>query len=158
MDEIRKRMRQITRMAQTYTAKAQQGVGLSPSQLHALRIINFHDGISQQGLAAHIGIDKAAIARITTVLEAKGYITRSPDLEDGRVKRLAAAAPGQELVRSLISGETDFYEHIFKGVSHGDIDAFKRVLHTAFEEAAALRNAGFDIKALKGDAQHAPDN
>lgn len=146
MDEIRKHMRRITKMAQTYTAKALQDIDLSPSQMQALRIISFHDNISQQELASHLGIDKAAVARIITALEEKGYISRCTDPSDGRVKRVTATEAGQVMKDKIISGEADFFQHIFRLSRPEDMEVFFRVLEDAFRQAQAVRKNGFILE------------
>ena len=143
MDDIRKHMRQITRMAQSYVSRAMQSIDLSPAQMQGLRTVCFHPGISQQGLADHLGIDKAAIARIITVLEGKGYLTRALDSQDGRVKRLTATDSGHALKDVLIASETHFYEHIFGGLSGPELEQFAAMLAGGHQKANALRKAGY---------------
>lgn len=143
MDDIRKAMRLITRMAQTYTARAMQGSDLSPAQMQALRIISFHPGISQQGLAERLGIDKAAVARIISALESKGTITRGADPQDGRVKRLNATPQGVALKDAIITSETGFFEYLFSDLEPEELAMLSRVLSAALQKANAARQDQF---------------
>ena len=143
MDDIRRMMKMMYRMAQAYTARAMEGSDLSPTQMQALRTISFHQNISQQELSSHMGIDKAAVARIIPVLEGKGYIVRVADPHDGRIKRLEATPLGQEVKHEILHNETSFYQRAFLGEAEQDMEVFAKVLGRAFERAAEMRKRGY---------------
>lgn len=142
MDDIRKFMRQITRMAQSYTAKRLKDTGLSPGQMQALRIITFHKSISQQSLADHLGIDKAAVARIISALEGKGYVHRVTG-GDKRVKLASPTSAGESVMHEFAAHESKFYEHIFQGVGDSTMAEFERALVYAHSRARQARDCGF---------------
>ncbi len=144
MDNLRRNLRQISRLAQSYTAKALKDTDLSPSQIQALRVVTFHRNISQTALVRHLGIDKAAVARIITELERKSYILRLPDDNDKRVKRIYPTPAADAVRQELIAAEGDFFDALFTGVAPKDMLIFSAVLDSAYREALRLRDCGFN--------------
>jgi len=136
-------IRRIYRICGAYSQKAIKNYDLSTSEMEALRIITYHESISQQGLADHISIDKAAVTRLAASLENKGYIYRGSDCKDKRVKRLYATESGNEIKSEVRATEQEFYEWLFSEVDEGDMEIFTKVMEMAFEKARAGKNDGF---------------
>lgn len=94
--------------------------------LHAgfLRDVCMNPGISQDGLAQRIGIDKSNVARQASMLEESGFLRREPAKQDKRVlclyptEKTLALLPGleaatkqweQTLVQDLTPQETELF-------------------------------------------------
>lgn len=58
-------------------------------------------GITQRELVEHSHADKAQIARLLAQLQQQGWLTRRPDPDDGRVRRLHLSTSGRRLFAQL---------------------------------------------------------
>jgi MarR family transcriptional regulator, organic hydroperoxide resistance regulator len=76
-----------------------QELGLSPMQLHALRLIEPGVEVPMSSLAGKLFCDASNVTGIVDRLEARGLIERRPAEHDRRVKLLVLTAEG-DLVRS----------------------------------------------------------
>ncbi len=78
----------LTRLGVNYRAQALEPLGLKAC--HSGYLINICDcpGISQDGLAGKICINKSNVARQAAILEEEGFIQRIPSWEDKRVMKL----------------------------------------------------------------------
>ena len=150
MDEIRRKMRQITRMAQSYTGKALKHSDLNASETVVLRTVIFNQNITQQELADMLDIDKAAVARLLRGLEKKAYIIRKADENDGRIKRAMATTAGKAANAESIAAEIDFYKWIFRGAEEAELSAMLKTLESAFAEAKLQKADGFKTLLSKG--------
>ena len=75
---------------------------LSMSQLRAMFIlVNSAEQPALHELAAHIGLSVAATGRAVDGLVRNGLVTRTEDIEDRRVKRLAPTAAGTDAIERI---------------------------------------------------------
>jgi DNA-binding MarR family transcriptional regulator len=77
-----------------------QELGLSPVQLHTLRIIEPSAEVHMSSLAGKLFCDNSNVTGIVDRLEARGLIERRPAEHDRRVKLLVLTAEG-ERVRAI---------------------------------------------------------
>jgi len=143
MRNIGRFIRRIYRIGSAYSQKTIKDYGLSTSEVEALRIITHHESISQQGLADHISIDKAAVTRLAASLEGKGYIYRASDENDKRLKRLYATQSGNLIKSEVRATEQEFYEWLFSEVDEADMVVFTKVMEMAFQKARDGKKDGF---------------
>lgn len=93
------------------------GPDLTPVQFAALVAIAQKPGLGQAELAAEIGYDRATIGGVIDRLAAKGWVSRTPSLEDRRQnvitvtpdgeRALAQATPAVETVQSRFVSPLD---------------------------------------------------
>lgn len=72
--------------------------------LNAVRVlmhIGAQPGLTQRELVEHSHADKAQIARLLAQLQQHGWLTRRPDPEDARLRRLHLSARGTRLFVQL---------------------------------------------------------
>ena len=74
---------------------------------------------TQQEAADHAGADRMMTSKVVQTLAERGLVTREPDADDARVKRLHLTEPGQALVRVGIRIAADLDSELF-GLS-GDV-------------------------------------
>jgi DNA-binding MarR family transcriptional regulator len=74
-----------------------QEMGLSPMQLHALRVIEPGDGVPTSSLAGKLSCDASNVTGIVDRLEARGLIERRPSPGDRRVRLLVLTEEGERL-------------------------------------------------------------
>ena len=88
MSQITRDMLQITRCSNQFRSEYLEPLGLKSCHASYLTTLFRNPGISQDKLAKLIFIDKSNVARQTVVLEAAGYVIRTPSKEDRRVMQL----------------------------------------------------------------------
>jgi DNA-binding MarR family transcriptional regulator len=91
------------------------------------------DGQNQQILADQFYKDKGTIARAISHLEEAGLVTRKPDPDDGRQKRVFLTTYGQEISKEFIPLSQQVEAQAFRGLKKKEITAFKQVLKTIHE-------------------------
>lgn len=74
---------------------------VSVSQCYALEAILRHGGLTVNGLAADLYLDKSTASRVVDGLERKGYVIRGRDPEDRRSVRLEATEEGRTLMQDI---------------------------------------------------------
>jgi len=70
------------------------GVPISVGEAHALREIAREAGITQNGLAKRMRLDKSTTSRLVSMLEQRGWIERRRSKTDKRVNNLRPTAKG----------------------------------------------------------------
>ncbi len=76
-------------------------LGLPPTAFPLILRLLWEDNISQEELADDFLVDKGTIARTLVKLEEAGYVTRSVDDKDRRVKRVRVTDKARELEPEL---------------------------------------------------------
>ncbi len=82
-----------------------QELGLSPVQLHALRLIDADDEVQMSSLAGKLFCDNSNVTGIVDRLEARGLIRRRPAEHDRRVKLLGLTPEGERVRSTAISAD-----------------------------------------------------
>ena len=75
---------------------------------------------TQQQAADHAGADRMMTSKVVQALAERGFVTREPDPQDARVKRLRLTGQGRALVRAGIRIAVDLDEELF-GPSGDDL-------------------------------------
>ena len=116
----------------------EEGVGTAEIDLiHALR---HNPGCTQAALAELLHADKAAIARRTKNLEAKGYLIRRDAPNDRRSQLLYPTEKAEGLRASKAEIEEAFYEYLTSVLTEEEASAFAaslNKLYTASRRRAA---------------------
>jgi DNA-binding MarR family transcriptional regulator len=81
-------------------------LGVHPGQLHVLKMVAMHDGISQKELANLLRVKPPTVAVMVKRMEKAGLIRRVEDREDMRVMRISLTEEGKR-----ISGKADEAMH-----------------------------------------------
>ncbi len=74
------------------------GLGVSETNLGALRMIERHGPIAVTEIARRLEVDQSNASRQVRALEEQGLVTRTVDPDDRRVARLAVTAAGRKLL------------------------------------------------------------
>ena len=119
--------------------------------IHALR---HNPGCTQAALAELLHADKAAIARRTKNLEAKGYLVRRNAPNDRRSQLLYPTEKAESLKSSKAEIEAAFYEYLTSALSPEEAAAFAAALDKLYTVSKRERRAGFPHfqKAVEGEA------
>ena len=101
MSQIIKDMTEITRCGVQYRLDCLTPMGLKACHASYLTEICRTPGISQDGLARMICINKSNVARQAAVLEEEGFITRKPAASDKRVMELYPTQKALDLLPQI---------------------------------------------------------
>ena len=106
-----------------------------------------------RGWAVTSDADKAAIARRTKNLEAKGYLVRRDAPNDRRSQLLYPTEKAENLKSSKAEIEAAFYEYLADTLTKEEAAAFAAALNKLYAASKAESRAGFPhfIQAAKGD-------
>ncbi|GAE28474.1 transcriptional regulator [Halalkalibacter wakoensis JCM 9140] len=86
------------------------------------------DGLSQHQLVNKLDKDKTNIARMSSSLEKKGFITRSNCSNDRRSVKLFLTPCGKKLGEEIIPIAEAFNEVVCKGLSKEDLQHMEKLL------------------------------
>ncbi len=150
MNNIRICFRRINRWAQGYVARRTKDTGLTPSQIQALRHIGYHKIMSQQELVEDMGVDKAAVTRLVTGLEERGYVIRTTDPKDGRAKVIQATEAALQVKDDVIALEEAYYNWLLEGLEPDQREAFSQALEILLARAREGRRSCYsDLDARR---------
>jgi len=93
-------------------------VGQLPSLIQAYR----YPGITQDGISANVGIDKATVARTVKQLEDAGIIMRETDEKDRRINHIYATPKGLEMREEAFRIINELHEILYQGFSESEIE------------------------------------
>ena len=95
------------------------GHPISVAEAHALLEVARESGISQNGLAGRLKLEKSTISRLVTMLEGRGWIRRARDQTDGRVVRLHLTQRGIKANSEIAASRRAKFERIFTAIPTG---------------------------------------
>ncbi|SFE76734.1 transcriptional regulator, MarR family [Sulfitobacter brevis] len=102
------------------------GVPVTPAEARVLAHIARCDGIRQTVLADRMGMSPMSVTSFLDSLEAAGMITRGPDPQDRRAKRVTLTDTGTALLTPIAQAGQKVRATAMAGVAPSDQDAFHR--------------------------------
>ncbi len=156
MDSTRRQITKIAREVSKFTVRMLKTDGVGTAEYDFIHAVRKNPGITQAALRELLTLDKGAAARRAASLEAKGYLLRKPNPEDGRSQLLYATEKADSLKNSKASVEALYYEWLEESLSPEDNAAFCRMLNTLYARSKAESKAGFPQltqRFLEGDKQ-----
>lgn len=138
--------RKITKIAReteklVFLSLREEGVGTAEIDLiHALR---HNPGCTQAKLAEILHTDKAAIARRTRNLEAKGFLLRREDPNDRRSQLLFPTEKAEEMKFSKAEIEASFYEYLMSCLTEDEAKTFAALLNKLYVMSKVESRGGF---------------
>jgi DNA-binding MarR family transcriptional regulator len=92
------------------------GQPISIGEAHALLEIAREPGMTQNGLASRLGLEKSTVSRIAGMLERRGWIRRIRDERDARFIRLHLTRRGITANANLATSRRAKFERIFGAI------------------------------------------
>lgn len=71
------------------------------------------DGLSQNELAARLRLEKSTVSRLVGQLEQRGWVARTRDAHDGRVRVLQLTAAGRTVATDLAAARQAKFARVF---------------------------------------------
>lgn len=161
MDATKRQITKIAREISKFTARTLRADGVGTAEFDFIHTVRHRPGITQAGVCEVLAIDKGAAARMAANLEAKGYLVRRDNPDDGRSRLLFATEKAQALKNSKAWVEAQCYEWLLAGLSEADSAVFVRLLDTLYLRSKQESRAGFPhyaalVRSAEGES-HAAD-
>lgn len=106
---------------------------LGNTQWYVLFRLNTAEHLGQRDLTRELGVERATLSGVISVLVRKGLVVQAPDPGDQRQKLLALTDQGRDLWRRLPDPAELIGDVAFAGEDPADIDTMNRLLHAATE-------------------------
>jgi len=84
--------------------------------------------LSQLALSAFMGIDSAQLTRALSKLEEKGYIKKSLDQNDKRIRNIELVSPKADYIKALVGVNHRINETILSSLSEREHQLFVKLL------------------------------
>ena len=148
MDITERKITKIAREAEKLVLLTMREEGVGTAEIDLIHAVRHHPGCTQAQLAELLHADKAAIARRTKNLEAKGLLIRS--------QLLYPTKKAESLRSSKAEIEAAFYEYLTNVLTAEEAAAFAAALNKLYTASKTESRAGFPHfrKAAGGEAAH----
>lgn len=142
-DVSERKITKIAREVEKLVTKSISLEGIGTAEIDFIHTLRHHPGVSQAEIVKLLNADKAAIARRTTSLEAKGYLVRKKDPSDKRACLLFPTSKAEELKLSKVDIESSFYAYLLNDFSLEEKKEFSILLNRIYEKAKSESRNGF---------------
>ena len=143
MDITERKITKIAREAEKLVLKTLREEGVGTAEIDLIHALRHNPGCTQAKLAEILHADKAAIARRTKNLEAKGILVRQDDPKDKRSKLLFPTEKAEKLKTSKAQIETTFYEYLADALTKEEAEIFAALLDKLYIASKTESRAGF---------------
>ena len=143
MDPTKRQMTKIAREVSKLAGRMLRDQGIGTAEFDVVHVIRKNPGITQAGIRDQLGIDKGAMARQNASLEAKGFLIRKENPQDGRSQLLYATEKADQLKNSKAYIESVFYEWLLEPLSDQQRQEFAATLETLYLRSREQSRAGF---------------
>ena len=143
MDITERQITKIAREAEKLVLCTLREKDVGTAEIDLIHALRHHPGCTQAALAELLHADKAAIARRTKHLEAKGYLVRRDAPNDRRSQLLYPTEKAESLKSSKAEIEASFYEYLTGTLPADEAAAFAATLHKLYTASKTESRAGF---------------
>ena len=143
MDITERKITKIAREAEKLVLRTMRETGVGTAEIDLIHALRHNPGCTQAALAELLHADKAAIARRTKNLEAKGYLVRRDAPHDRRSQLLYPTEKAENLKSSKAEIEAAFYEYLMNTLTKEEAAAFAGTLNKLYAASKAESRAGF---------------
>lgn len=92
------------------------GQPIAVAEAHALLELSREPGLSQNGLAARLRLEKSTVSRIVTLLERRGWVERKRDQTDTRIVHVHLTRDGVASAASLAASRQAKFANVFDAI------------------------------------------
>ena len=92
------------------------GQPVSVAEAHTMPELSRQPGLSQNGLAARLRLEKSSVSRIVTGLEKRGWVVRQRDASDTRVVHVYLTDDGGSAAANIAASRQAKFERIFSAI------------------------------------------
>ena len=158
MDITERKITKIAREAEKLVLAALREDGVGTAEIDLIHALRHNPGCTQARLTEILHADKAAIARRTRNLEAKGFLVRRDDPNDKRSQLIYPTERAEMLKSSKAEIEASFYEYLLSTLTAAEAETFAALLNRLYIASKSESRAGFphltgNSKEVAGDAE-----
>ncbi len=158
MDITERKITKIAREAEKLVLVALREDGVGTAEIDLIHALRHNPGCTQARLTEILHADKAAIARRTRNLEAKGFLVRRDDPNDKRSQLIYPTERAEMLKSSKAEIEASFYEYLLSTLTAAEAETFAALLNRLYDASKSESRAGFphltgNSKEVTGDAE-----
>ena len=143
MDITERKITKIAREAEKLVTISLRDDGVGSAEIDLIHALRHNPGCTQAKLAEILHADKAAVARRTKNLEAKGYLVRQDDPNDRRSQHLFPTERAEALKLSKAEIEASFYEYLLSSLTEEEAATFAALLDRLYSASKTESRAGF---------------
>lgn len=143
MDITERKITKIAREAEKLVLLSLREEGVGTAEIDLIHALRHTPGCTQAKLAELLHADKAAIARRTKNLEAKGFLIRRDDPDDRRSQLLYPTEKAEAMRSSKAEIESSFYEYLTSALTGEEAASFAALLDKLYVTSKAESRAGF---------------
>lgn len=143
MDITKRKITKIAREAEKLVLVSLREEGVGTAEIDLIHALRHNPGCTQAKLSEILHADKAAIARRTKNLEAKGYLIRTDAPNDRRSQFLYPTEKAEEMKSSKEEIESSFYEYLTSTLSESEAETFAELLDKLYNASKTESRAGF---------------
>lgn len=158
MDITERKITKIAREAEKLVLLRLREDGVGTAEIDLIHALRHHPGCTQAQLAELLHADKAAIARRTKNLEAKGLLTRIDAPNDRRSQLLFPTEKAETLKSSKAEIEASFYEYLTSMLTEQEAAAFAETLNKLYTASKRESRAGFPHFMETKESETADEN
>lgn len=109
------------------------GQPIPVAEAQAILELSREPGLSQNGLAARLQLEKSTVSRIVTLLERRGWVERRRDRSDARIVHVRLTTAGQQAAATLAASRTAKFTKVFEAIPESERDSVTSALATLIE-------------------------
>ena len=143
MDITERKITKIARETEKLVLLSLREEGVGTAEIDLIHALRHHPGCTQAALAELLHADKAAIARRTKNLEAKGFLVRQDDPNDRRSQLLYPTEKAEAMKASKAEIEASFYEYLTSVLTDDESKTFAALLNKLYAASKTESRAGF---------------
>lgn len=143
MDITERKITKIARETEKLVLLSLREEGVGTAEIDLIHALRHHPGCTQAALAELLHADKAAIARRTKNLEAKGFLVRQNDPNDRRSQLLYPTEKAEAMKASKAEIEASFYEYLTSVLTDDESETFAALLNKLYTASKTESRAGF---------------
>ena len=143
MDITERKITKIARETEKLVLLSLREEGVGTAEIDLIHALRHHPGCTQAALAELLHADKAAIARRTKNLEAKGFLVRQNDPNDRRSQLLYPTEKAEAMKASKAEIEASFYEYLTSVLTDDESETFAALLSKLYTASKIESRAGF---------------
>ena len=134
MDITERKITKIARETEKLVLLSLREEGVGTAEIDLIHALRHHPGCTQ---------DKAAIARRTKNLEAKGFLVRQEAPNDRRSQLLYPTEKAEAMKASKAEIEASFYEYLTSVLTDDESETFAALLNKLYTASKTESRAGF---------------
>ena len=131
----------VSRMLRTVYDRRVEPLGLTRAQWRVLARISRIEGCTQTELAAELEIEKPTLGKLIERLEEKEWVTRRPDENDARTKRVFLTKRSGPVLNEMFSLADDVLHAAIAGLSRQEADQLNAALLQVKSNLSELLNS-----------------